>query len=204
MTILSAVVRETMAFADAVTAGWPGASGIRIRRWYLAQRVAQIGRRAVIHTGVRWMGPQNIKIGAEFGVQERCFIAACDDGWVEIGDRVKLNFNVHINACCGGLVRLGSDVLIGPNAVLRASDHRFADPSRPIARQGHSAGQIIVGDDVWIAANVTVVGGVEIGRGAVVAAGAVVTANVEPYTIVGGVPARIIGRRSGAPAEVTA
>lgn len=124
-----------------------------------------------------------------------CTLAACDDGRIEIGDRVALNSNVYLNACIGGTIVVGSDVLIGPNVVLRTSDHRFSDPGRPIREQGHEPGEIVIEDDVWIAANATVVGGTRIGRGAVVAAGAVVTRNVPPYIVVGGVPAREIGRR---------
>lgn len=63
-------------------------------------------------------------------------------------------------------------------------------------RQGHRYGEVIVEDDVWIAANCTLTPGSNIGRGAVVGAGAVVTGSVEPYAIVGGVPARVIGRRN--------
>ena len=55
--------------------------------------------------------------------------------------------------------------------------------------------KVIVEDDVWLGRNVIVNAGVTIGKGAVVASGAVVTKNVEPYTIVGGVPAKIIGKR---------
>ena len=55
---------------------------------------------------------------------------------------------------------------------------------------------IIVGDYAWICIHATVLGGVKIGEGAVVAAGAVVTRDVDPYTIVAGVPARKIGDRS--------
>lgn len=55
--------------------------------------------------------------------------------------------------------------------------------------------KIVIGNDVWIGARVTVMDGVSIGDGAIVATGAVVTENVEPYSIVGGIPARIIKRR---------
>lgn len=64
-------------------------------------------------------------------------------------------------------------------------DERFAEYRRPV----------VVEDDVWIGANAVVAGGVRIGRGAVVGAGAVVRSDVEPYSIVAGVPAREIGRR---------
>jgi acetyltransferase-like isoleucine patch superfamily enzyme len=54
------------------------------------------------------------------------------------------------------------------------------------------AESIVIEDNVWLGARVTVVSGVTIGKGSVVAAGAVVTANVPPYTLVGGIPARVI------------
>lgn len=55
--------------------------------------------------------------------------------------------------------------------------------------------EVIVGNDVWIGARVIVMGGITIGDGAVIAAGAVVTKNVPPYTVVGGVPARVLKYR---------
>ena len=61
--------------------------------------------------------------------------------------------------------------------------------------QGHLYGEIVIEDDVWIAANCTITPGTRIGHGAVVGAGAVVTRDVEPYAIVGGVPAHVIGSR---------
>lgn len=54
---------------------------------------------------------------------------------------------------------------------------------------------VVIGNDVWIGSNVTMIAGVKIGDGAVVAAGAVVTKDIEPYTIVAGVPAKKIGQR---------
>lgn len=58
-----------------------------------------------------------------------------------------------------------------------------------------STSHILIGNDVWIGASVTILGGVKIGDGAIVTAGAVVTKDVEPYTIVGGVPAKEIRKR---------
>ncbi len=58
-----------------------------------------------------------------------------------------------------------------------------------------SAGRVSIGNDVWIGAQVIVLAGVEVGHGAILAAGAVVTRNVAPYSIVGGVPARVLKMR---------
>lgn len=66
-------------------------------------------------------------------------------------------------------------------------------PERKWAGESSS---IVIGNRCWLGARVVVIGGVTIGEGAVVAAGAVVTRDVEPYTLVGGVPARVIRRLS--------
>ena len=79
--------------------------------------------------------------------------------------------------------------------VINSANHVYADPSRTIREQGHSAASIVVGDDVWIGAHAAILAGVTIGNGAVVGAGAVVTHDVAPYTVVAGIPARVIKRR---------
>jgi len=142
------------------------------------------------------LGAHNVSIGEDFFCLRNCTIAACDDGSIVIGDRVSFNTNVYVNACDNGKIVLGNDVSVGPNVVIRASDHVTSEMDLPMRDQGHTGGEIIIEDNVWIGANVTIVGGVRIQQGAVVAAGGVVTRDVEPNTIVGGVPARKIKDRS--------
>ena len=77
---------------------------------------------------------------------------------------------------------------IGHNVVLATINHDL-DPTK---RQSMSYAPIHIGKNVWIGANATVLAGVTIGDGAVVAAGAVVTKDVEPNTIVGGIPAKAL------------
>lgn len=107
---------------------------------------------------------------------------------------MSFNTNVHVNAD-NGRISFGNHVLVGPNVVIRASNHRFDRTDTPIRDQGHSTGEITIEDDIWLGANVSVLGGVRIGRGAVVAAGAVVTKDVASFSVVGGVPARLIKMR---------
>ena len=64
-----------------------------------------------------------------------------------------------------------------------------------VASAWDNKGDIVIGNDVWIGYEAVVMAGVRIGDGAVIAARAVVTRDVPPYTIVGGVPARVIRRR---------
>lgn len=104
----------------------------------------------------------------------------------------------------GYKVKIGDFCSIGPNVlfVLKA-DHSidtistFPFKVKVLGEKAEaiSKGDIILDDDVWIGANVTVLSGVHIGQGAVVAAGAVVNSDVPPYAVIGGVPAKIIKYR---------
>ena len=112
---------------------------------------------------------------------------------MSVGRNLHLNTGTFIDAR-GGLT-LGDNVLIGPNAVLLTSQHHWSDPSQPIVVQGHQLAPTTVGDDVWIGANAVILPGLNIASGTVVGAGAVVTKNTESYSIVGGIPARVVGFR---------
>ena len=113
---------------------------------------------------------------------------------------IRFGRNDHINTGCtfdgrGGLT-MGDNVLIGPNVVIVSSQHRWdLSTELPIIQQGHQSAPITIGDDVWIGANAVVTPGVTLATGTVVGAGSVVTASTEPYAIVAGSPARVIGRR---------
>ena len=112
--------------------------------------------------------------------------------YTDFGKNITIGNNVFINAGCkfqdqGGIV-IGDGVLIGHNVVLATLNHDLAPEKR---QQLHPA-PIRIGCGVWIGANATVTSGVTIGDYAVVAAGAVVNRDVPAYTVVGGVPARII------------
>lgn len=110
---------------------------------------------------------------------------------IEIGENTTINRNTCILAQCF----IGKNVSIAANAVIVGSNHVFSDTTRTIKSQGIVSRGIIIEDDVWIAANCTILDGVHIGKGSVVAAGAVVNQDVPPCTIVGGVPARILKKR---------
>lgn len=112
---------------------------------------------------------------------------------ISIGVNVFINRGVFITAPAA--VRIGDAALIGPYVVLNSGNHRFASCNRRIRDQGHDVAPITIGNDAWLGAHVTVVAGVEIGDGAVVGAGSVVTRNVDPGSIVAGVPSRRIGER---------
>ena len=106
-----------------------------------------------------------------------------------------MNTNCCISAAEKGEIIIGKNVLIAQNVVIRASNHNFTNLALPINKQGHTPGIIIIGDDCWIAANAVITSGVVIGSHSIVGAGAVVTSDIEPYSVIGGVPARLIKKR---------
>jgi acetyltransferase-like isoleucine patch superfamily enzyme len=118
---------------------------------------------------------------------------------IEVGRNLNVNRGVHIYGRGG--VRLGDYVLIGPNVIIVSSQHRYDIAGVPILFQGHEKKPVVIGTDVWIGANAVILPGVTVGDGTIIGAGAVVTSDTEPYSIVGGVPARKIGERTPAESE---
>ncbi len=116
-------------------------------------------------------------------------------GSVFIGKNVSINRFVTITACHGGRIRIGDNCLIGPYVLIRSADHSFDDTSRPIREQGHEGGEIVIGNDCWIAGHVTVTRNVRIGDGCVIGANSVVTKDIPAYSVAAGVPARVIRSR---------
>lgn len=91
---------------------------------------------------------------------------------------------------------IGDNVMVGPEVVLLKDNHRYADSDLPIQSQGLTEiAPPIIEDWAWIGQRAIILPGRRVGRGAIVGAGAVVTHDVPPFEIVGGNPARSIGRR---------
>lgn len=112
--------------------------------------------------------------------------------YTDFGKNITLGKNVFINSGThfqvqGGII-IGDDAFIGHNVVLATINHGLYPKNN---RKNHYA-PIALKNNVWIGSNATITSGVTIGEWSVVAAGAVVTTDVPPYSVVGGVPARVI------------
>lgn len=131
----------------------------------------KMGRKVLIRSGVRIDYPENIEIDDFSGVNDYCFIEG------------------------GVSVKIGKWVRLGPHVSILTMNHVYQSRKIPIKQQGLEKKPVVIDDDVWIGINSVILPGVTIGKGAVVAAGSIVTKDVEPYSIVGGIPAKHIKMR---------
>jgi maltose O-acetyltransferase len=116
-----------------------------------------------------------------------------DGSDVEIGSRCQINHGCRLNR-----VRIADNVMIGPEVIVVGKLHRTASVDIPMIDQGdYERSPTVIHEDVWIGARAIILPGVVVGTGAIVGAGAVVTRDVSPRVVVGGVPAREIGQRTG-------
>jgi acetyltransferase-like isoleucine patch superfamily enzyme len=165
----------------------------RLRALCLRLRGAKLGERTRIGARGVFRRPWCLQAGKRTLFEHQVHLkATCDEARIVLGDDVFIGFNSEIDASLE--VRIGNGVLIAPNCFITDHDHLHA-AGRTIPEQGCVSKAVVIEDDAWLGTQVVVLPGVRIGRGAIVAAGAVVAHDVEAGSIVGGVPARPIGRR---------
>lgn len=110
---------------------------------------------------------------------------------VKIGSNCQINENVFIQGAI-----IGSYVMIAPNVSILTKGHAFGDTEIPMVQQGNTKELIpLIEDDVWIGRNAIIMPGITIGKGSIIGAGAIVTKDVKPFSIVGGVPAKLLRNR---------
>jgi maltose O-acetyltransferase len=142
----------------------------KVRYFFIKKIIKECGRDVIV------------KNNCYFGVGQR----------LKVGDRSQLGQNARL----GGNITIGNDVLMGPDVVMMATSHAYDRVDIPINQQGSAEEQpITIGDDVWIGTRVIILPGCNIGEHSIIAAGSVVTKSCEPYSIIGGVPAKFIKKR---------
>ena len=161
-------------------------------RWYIrlmAPLYQHRGRGSKIYRSVRMDTPpyRQFALGKGSVVESySCINNAVGD--VIIGDHTRIGLHNTII----GPVSVGNNVNLAQGITVTALNHNFGDATKRIDEQGVSTKPVVIGNDVWIGANVVVLPGVTIGSHCVVAAGAVVTKDVPDHTLVAGVPAKVI------------
>jgi acetyltransferase-like isoleucine patch superfamily enzyme len=139
---------------------------------FLRLNGAKVGQRVIFYPGV-WMTPARNLV---------------------IGDDVDLALDVLVQSSGG--VTIGDRALIGYRTFITSGNHVIPPKPGRIFDAGAICKPVVIENDVWIGAYCVILPGVTIGEGAVIAAGSVVTRSVEPFTVVGGCPAKVIRTRS--------
>lgn len=114
-------------------------------------------------------------------------------GKIVIGNNCTVNSFSHISG--NGDVEIGNNVLIATQCVIISANHNFDRLDVPISEQGEEREKIVIEDDCWLGAGVKILAGVTIHKGSVIGAGSVVTHDVPPYSVVVGVPGKVIKSR---------
>ena len=196
-----------------------------LQRAWLRLRLGRFGNDILVESGARLQYPERIWLGNGVRIASQATLRAntehatgirIDDGTVVhesalIGannGQVTIGKHSWIGPFCliygNGDVSIGDNVLIAAHTSINTVSHHYERCDIPINDQGIYCDPVNIEDDVWIGMNAVILQGVTIGRGAIVGAGAVVTRDVPPWSVVMGVPARVVSRRSNAPSHEVA
>jgi len=198
------------------------APSLLLRRAWLRLRLGRFGNDTLVEAGARLQYPERIRLGNGVRIASQSMLRANTEQTtgISIGDHSTVHESALIAANRGqvtigrhswigpfcliygnGNVSIGDNVLIAAHTSINTVSHHFERCDIPINDQGIYCDPVSIEDDAWIGMNAVILQGVTIGQGAIVGAGAVVTRDVPPWSIVMGVPARIVSQRSNAPVE---
>jgi len=168
---------------------------------WLKNNLAKIGSSSKIGRDCFLLGGQYIEIGHNTVICRHGVVTCWDKHGVDsftpsikIGDNCSIGEYCHITSI--NSITIGDGVLMGRRVTITDNSHGKLEKDelqiQPQQRRMYSKGPVIIGDNVWVGDKVSIMAGVRIGEGAVIAANAVVTKDVPDYSVVAGVPAKII------------
>lgn len=168
---------------------------IRLRTlFYKRKYKVKIGKNTWFQGKVELSNDGNISFGNNCVIcRWSCFRTY--KGFINIGNNCSINSFCHISG--NGGVTIGNNVRIATQCVIVSANHNFESMDIPIYLQGETRKEIIIGDDCWLGAGVKVLSGVTIGKGSIIGAGSVVNKDIPEYSIVVGVPGKVIKKRNG-------
>ncbi len=166
----------------------------------LFKRHLNLGSNVIIEDGVviNALSNQGVQIGNNVTIQKSCNLI-CTGVIKNLGEGIVLHDGVGVNMSCffggQGGIEIFQNVIIGPGVKIFSENHNFESTEIPIKMQGEIREKVTIGEDCWIGAGCIIMAGVELGKGCIVAAGSVVTKSFPSFSLIGGVPARLIRTR---------
>jgi acetyltransferase-like isoleucine patch superfamily enzyme len=174
-------------------AGWGATRSAALLGWYKSLYSGlKVGRRVRLGRGVHIsvVRGASLTVGDDVEIERDCQLIS--EGELSVGAGSFIGTGSIIVAA--ERVVIGRNALIAAHVTIRDQDHRLEDAQLPYNRQGLVTAPVVIGDNVWIGTKATVLRGASVGDGAVIGAHALVSDPVEPRTVVGGVPARLLKR----------
>jgi len=159
-----------------------------------------LGRSVTIdsHVEINALSKNGVIIGNNVSILKNTIIE-CTGVIRNIGEGLIIGDNVGIAQNCfihvRGSVIIESNTILGPNVGIFSENHKFEDIELPVSVQGESRKGVHIESGVWIGTRSIILDGVRIGKNSIIAAGSIVNKDVPPYSIVGGVPAKVIKYR---------
>lgn len=194
----------------------PGALGLFLRSKLYPLLLGKVGRGVIFGRNVVLRYPHKIFLGNNVVIDDNCLIDAkgrdnhgivigdnvfvgrntillCTDGDIYIEDNVSIGFNSEVMSA--NYVKLGKNVLISSYCFLNAATHDFQRTDIAVSEQASIGKKIVLEENVWLAANVTILDGITVGKDTIVGAGAVVNKDLPPFSIAVGMPAKVVRSR---------
>ena len=201
---------------------FPGALGMVLRKLFWPRMFNRCGRGTVFGFGVVVRQPKKIALGESVVISEYCVLdgrsekdvlslevgdrsilsnnvmLSCKNGSITVGEDVGLNAQTIIQSTTGNAVTIGDNCVIGQRCLVIGGGNYDISNRNDLIRTSPIVddGGVTVENNVWLGANVSVLGGVTVGQGSVAGTGAVVSRSVPPFSVCLGVPAKVVRERT--------
>ena len=199
----------------------PGAAGMALRKVFWPRLFKSCGKGVLFGANIVLRHPCRISIGNRVVISDGCIFDArnsstdeviilgddvmmsnyvmlsCKDGTITIGDHSGINAQSIIQSTSGCPVSIGKDAILGQRVfVVGGGNYNTISVEKPIRLQGiKNDGGVYIGDNVWLGANATVLGGINVGDGCIIGASSLVTKSLPTLSVCHGIPAKIVKKR---------
>lgn len=153
----------------------------------------KIGKNEIFEDGVLVFHPENISIGDDVYIGHNTVLEGYYKNEMIIGDHTWIGQGCFLHSAGG--IEIGKAAGLAPMVRIITSAHKEYDLSKPLIFCDLEFGKVIIEDGCDIGVGTVILPGVKIGEGSIVGAGSVVTADIEPYTVVAGNPAKVLRKR---------